>query len=351
VRSPKALLREGFLRLSSIGAPTGQDPLPDFGALGRVLLVYVNWRLGNNLLATPAAAAFTEAFPRTRFEFLGGPFAAPVLQGYPLARVHVVRRRDILDPVRLFLLVRRLRRECYDAVVHTHSSTATIGAFLTGKSKAPIRVGCRRPAGNVYFTCTVPQPSAVHKVDRMNEYLSSLGVPSRHERALRLSPDETADAEALLAAAVRPGAPRVAVFLAGRHRKRKAWELAFFADCLHGMRDRGLVPVVILGPEEVRREHAIRSALGEAAWFSRLPLRTVGGIVSRCDAALVPDSGPMHLAVAVGTPTVALFRAVDFGEWGPRPPLGRVVHDPEGRDTSSALSALDALLASAAARR
>ena len=342
--SPKILLRNGALRLASALSPRGDDPLPDFAALKRVLLVYVNWRLGNNLLVTPAVGAFTEAFPAVHFDFLGGPFAPPVLDGYRLGRVTEIGRRHVFSPPHLVSLVRRLRREAYDAVVHLHSSTGTIGAFFTGMSKAPVRIGCRRPGGNVYFTSTVAMPTALHKVDRMNEYLASLGVPSRREREMRIRPEEAASAEALLSErTAAPRASRVAIFLSGRQRKSKAWDLDFYAEVLRALRARNVTPVVVLGPEERGREEEVGRALGDAVYVSRLPIRAVAAIVQRCGAAVSPDSGPMHLAVAVGTPTVALFRARDFDQWGPREPLGRVVFDPAGRDVEGTLAALDAV--------
>lgn len=343
----QTILRRTVFRWLGGSAPPGDDPLPDFASFDRVLLTFVNWRLGNNILVTPAVAALTEAFPDVQFDFLGGPASVPVLRGYPLGEHTVVTRGQILDPVRQILLVRRLRAMDYPAVVHAHPSTATLGAYLAGRSGAPVRVGCLRAQGNLNFTATVPRPRAVHKVDRMNEYLGQLGLPTDNTRLLRLESAERQEAEAMLAeAGARPPEERVAVFLSGRGRKGKDWSLDCFAAVTEGLRQRGLQPVVILGPEEVRRGARIRTALGDALYFERQPLRRVAALVASCRLAIVPDSGPMHLAIAVRVPTIGLFRSPTAHEWGPREGQGACVLDDAGEDAGQVLAAVDATLAS-----
>ena len=339
------ILRKTVFRLMGRSAPKGDDPLPDFASFDRILLTFVNWRLGNNILITPAVAALTEAYPQVNFEFLGGPACVPVLEGYPLARITVVKRWQVSDPIRQMLLVRRLRREHYPAVIHVHPSTATIGAYLAGQTRAPVRVGCLRPQGNLNFTATVPRPTTAHKVDRMNEDLGHLGLPTGQVRMLRLSEDERMAAEAQLSAVgAGDAAERVVLFLSGRGRKGKAWSLEFFGSVAEGLRERGLRPIVILGPEELRREKRIRAALGEGVYLKQLPLRRVAAIVARCRLAIAPDSGPMHLAIAARTHTIALFRTNTAHEWGPRAGQGAVVFDPAGNDDLAVLAAVDAEL-------
>lgn len=69
-------------------------------------------------------------------------------------------------------------------------------------------------------------------------------------------------------------------------------------------------------------------------------MRSVAAIVACCGAVLSLDSGPMHLSVAVGAPTVAVFRKSNFDRWGPRLPHGEVIYDPEGTGARRALETL-----------
>lgn len=337
-------LRNVVLQGASWVGPRGDVPLPEVRALRRVLLVYVNFRLGNTIAATPAVSALVKGLPDAEIDFLGGPAARAVFQGFGLRRVLTMSRHAWWNPIAFVPFYRTLRRERYDAAIYVGTATASIGAWACRLSGAPVRIGCRRASGNIYFTSTVPAPApTAHKVDRLHQYVRSLGIPADGRRRLVVAPDEAARARRLLGASGR-GTRRVAVFLSGRVRKGKGWDLSFFRVLVDRLRSHGAEPVVVLGPEEQRRARPIRAQLGRATYIRREDLRIVAAVVAACDAAVVPDSGPMHLAIAVGTPTVALFRNTDAWKWGPCDGEGAVVHDPEGRDVEAALAALRGVL-------
>ena len=327
--------RAALLRAAARWAPPGDAPLPDLAKLGRVLLVHVNFRLGNTLFATPAVAALTEACPDTRFDLVGGPAAPLVMRGQRLERVLVVARGDLARPWRLARLVRVLRAARYDAAIHLSPATGSLGGFLISASGATHRIGGRRPQGNVYFTSTVPLPRARHKIDRLHEYLAGLGIACRYERHLVLSAEELAWADGAL-----PERPAVGVFVGARARKGKEWPLATAAAVLARLRADGLHPVVFIGPDEAAREAEIRSALAPARFVREPDVRRVAALLARCVAVVTPDAGPMHLAIAAGAPTVAIFRKANADRWGPRPPHGEAVVDPDGRAVEPVVAAV-----------
>jgi len=338
--------RSGLLRLLAGRFGDGSAPLPDLRQARRILLVYVNQRLGNTLVATAGLAAVARCLPDAELSFVGGAPAPALLRGFPLARVHAVGRRDSLRPWRLWRLARTLRREGYDAAIHLSTATGSLGAFLVGVSGAPHRLGVQRADGNVFFSSAVAAPEARHKVDELLGYLRRLGLAAEGERTLALAPDERAEGAASLRALVgEPAGGCVALFVGARARKQKGWPLDAFAHVATGLRARGVAPLVFLGPEELAREAEIRAALGDAAFVAEPDARRVGALLAACRAVLTPDAGPMHLAIAAGAPTVAVFSRANFDRWGPRPPKGVVLLDPEG---ARADRALDALLAAAA---
>lgn len=334
-----------LLRWAARLMPAGDEPLPRLGDLHRVLLVAVNHRLGNTVVATAGVAALLEALPGAEVDFLGGTAAQPVLEGYPLRRVIGLPRSEIYHPLRLLRLVRDLRRQRYDAAIHVSTATVSVGALLMFLSGARHRVGASRPEGNLFFRSTVTPPWGGHKVDRMRSYLELLGVKTARERTVLLHERETRWAQEHLAAAL--GAehpPAIGLFVGGRKRKGKDFGAEMFGAIARGVRDAGYEPLVFLGPEEKSREARIRAALGNALFVEEPNLRRVAALLSRCRAVVAPDSGPMHLSIAVGTPTLALFRKQNFHRWGPRPPHGEVVFDPTGDDADAALAGLWRLL-------
>jgi ADP-heptose:LPS heptosyltransferase len=340
LRRLRRSVRASLLRAAAPWAAPGDAPLPKLAELERVLLVHVNFRLGNTLLATPAVAALVEACPATRFDFLGGPAAPAVLHGQRLERVIGIARRDLAHPLRLPRLVRALRGARYDAAIHLSTATSSLGGFLVWASGAPHRIGCRREQGNVYFTSTVPAPRALHKVDRVREYLAALGIASQHERRLVLSAPERAWAEGVLTAR-----PALGIFVGARARKGKGWPLASAAAVTRALRGDGLHPLVFIGPEEVAREDEIRRALAPAQLVREPDVRRVAALLAHCAAVVTPDAGPMHLAIAAGAPTVAVFRKPNADRWGPRPPHGEAIEDPGGDAIEPIVAAIRRVIA------
>jgi ADP-heptose:LPS heptosyltransferase len=340
LRRLRRTLRKALLRGAARVAPDGSAPLPDLRACRRILLVSVNQRLGNTLLATAPVAALARALPQAQLDFVGGALAPALLAGLGVSRIVAVARADAWKPWRLLRLIRALRRARYDAAIHLSTATGSLGALLVAASGAPHRIGVRRPGGNVFFSSAVAEPEGVHKVDQLLALLARLGVAAEGERCLALSAEERAAAAARLASlGSAPGEP-VALFVGGRARKGKAWPLEAFARVAAGLREQRIPLLVFLGPEELAREAEIRAALGEAHYLHEPELRRVAALLGACRAVLTPDAGPMHLAIASGAATVAVFARLNFERWGPRPPRGQVVYDPDGTRSAVVLDAL-----------
>jgi heptosyltransferase-3 len=336
-------LRRPLLALARLASGDGSAPVPDLRTCRRILLVCVNQRLGNTVLPTGAVAALAEALPGAELHFVGGAPAPALLGGLRLASVVAVARSDPWKPWRLLGLLRAIRALRCDAAIHLSTATGSLGGFLVAASGARHRIGVRRADGNVFFTSAVEPPTALHKIDQLGELLARLGVPTPAgvERRLALSDDERAQAARALAQRLggESGAP-VAVFVAGRARKGKGWPLEAFARVVDGLRAQRIPVLAFLGPEEASRAGQIRTALAGAHFVEEPDLRRVAALLSVCRAVLSPDAGPMHLAVAAGAPTVAVFARPNFERWGPRPPRGSVVFDPDGQRSGEVLDAV-----------
>lgn len=331
-------VRAGILRLAAPLSATGDIPAPDLSALERVLLVFVNFRLGNTVLATAGVAALTESCPKTRFDFLGGPAAPAVMQGHRLERIWTLSRVDVGVPHRLAQLVTELRRQQYTAAIHLSLATSSLGGLLVCASGATHRIGCRRRQGNVYFTTAVEPSGARHKIDRLRDYVGRLGIASGHERQLVLTADEIAWAASQLATQRKE--PIVGIFVGGRERKGKGWPLATAAGVAARLRNDGLWPLVFIGPEERARDGEIRAAMSPATFVAEPDVRRVAALLSCCAAVVTPDAGPMHLAIASGAPTIAIFRQDDADRWGPRAPRGESLLDAAGQAVDPVVEAV-----------
>jgi len=327
----------GFRTLHAlVGRPPAE--LPRLDQARRILLVYLNHRLGNTLLVTPAVAALRAQLPSAEIDFLGSPVATPVLAGLGVNRVWTAERWRLASPPHALALCRALRSRRYDVAIHLGFSGRSLGAVLTGLSGATHRIGCVSSRGNLFFTSVVQSPRARHKVDAVLEYLSRLGVAQRFERVLHLSEAERSWAAELLESRLAGASgAAVGIFVGARAFKGKGWPIQSFAHLARELRERGVPLAVFLGPEERPRAAAIRAALGDAAYVEGYDIRRIAALLSQCRVVVSPDSGPMHLAIAAGARTVGIFSASDPRKWGPRPPSGESVVDPAGEKTELVL--------------
>ena len=104
-----------------------------------------------------------------------------------------------------------------------------------------------------------------------------------------------------------------------------------FCQLITALYLQGTNVVTFFGPEEKNLIGVFSDALdsGIPLIFDPSP-RDFAGMVSNLDLFITCDSGPMHLACALGTRTVAIFQNRNFDRWGPPPSLAKIVHQPGG---------------------
>ncbi|MEP6992964.1 MAG: glycosyltransferase family 9 protein [Acidobacteriota bacterium] len=176
----------------------------------------------------------------------------------------------------------------------------------------------RRESGSAIF-CDVrvtPSTRARHIVERNLALLSPLGIPP-----LELSPDAR-----YLGAAPHPAAdeflaaapPGFVLFHPGAARPEKTWEESRFAALARGLlRERGLPPVISWGPGDEDRVRRLRALLPEASVAPLLDFPGLARVSAASRLFVAGDTGPLHLADALGVPTLALFGPTDPARNGP----------------------------------
>ncbi|MCF6150633.1 MAG: glycosyltransferase family 9 protein [Candidatus Kuenenia sp.] len=307
----------------------------------KILLVSVNQRLGNSILITPAVSALTNALPNVQFTFVGGRHAKSILNGYAIKQIHTLQRIDTVLPQRLWNLIKLLRKEKYDAAIHLSTATNSLGAYITYASGTRHRIGCQRNDGNILFTSVFTHPHSRHKVDQIVECMHQIGIPASDERKIILNPEELLWAENFLRQHIGNLSKKpIGIFTGGRQKKGKAWNLQSFGIIANSLRERNIPIVIFIGPEEIKKEKCIQSAIGPALYIKNNTIREVAALISKCKVILTPDSGPMHLSIAAGTKTVALFSKPNFDRWGPKESHGKVIFDKNKTNTHDIVNAL-----------
>jgi heptosyltransferase I len=194
------------------------------------------------------------------------------------------------------------------ALIARAAGTATIGFAASAR---------REPASAVLCTIAVtPSPEAAHIVDQNLALLEPAGIPVgvRGPDAAYLASLPSPEAEAFLASVERP----FALFHPGAGRPEKAWGEERFAHVARGLiRERRITPVVSWGPGDERRADRLRSLLPRRPPLPRLGLAGLARVIREAALFVAGDTGPLHLADALGVRTLALYGPTDPARNGP----------------------------------
>ena len=282
----------------------------------KFLVVNMNY-MGDALLTTPAIAALRAAFPGAQIDtVVGAGTAAEVLQGNPDLN-RIIPRTARGGASRLMQIFRLLRESRYtDAIILPPLPGYAFAAWL---ARTPRRVGLSGRGMN-HFLTTLRRTQAVHMADAMLDTMPLPPDPSRPRRlvvAVSAGAEEAA-ARLLSEQGIQPEDQVIAVNV-GATRPQKRWFAESFAQTLDGLSD---IPVVLVGAGAADTATAA-DILGRVQKAKPINLvgqtevKTLAAVLKRCALLISGDSGPMHLATAVGTPCVALFGSTDPAVTGP----------------------------------
>ena len=317
----------------------GADPRGQ--ALKRILLVRANFRIGNALLALPALAAFRKNFPAAKIDFVGSPISRLLFQNQPLDEQFDTPRRFPNVLWEYAVLIRRLRANRYDLALDVSCSQSGLASFIIGLSGAGIRAGCAGKWDRL-LNFRVAKLGEVNKYRKLAEFLSVLGLEGIDEvGALKFSAAELGAGRAAFArAAGNISGPVVGVFVGGRKLRDKRWPLENFVEVVVGLTHKGYRVATFLGPEEADIAEELKLALDPGSIIVFEPsLRKFAAMVSELDLFICCDSGPMHLACAVGVRVLAIFQERDLARWAPPPSAARTVSSADAVSAGRVLSA------------
>ncbi|MEN6450833.1 MAG: glycosyltransferase family 9 protein [Thermoguttaceae bacterium] len=289
----------------------------------RILIVRLS-AIGDAIQTMPVACALRERFPDAFLAWAVESRAGALLEGHAaLDELISLPRGWLKSPSEVWRLRRRLRQLRFDVAIDVQSLTkSAIVAWLSG---APRRIGFGNPGGrelSKWFNRERVDPKAVHVVDRYLELLRPLGIESPTVQ-FRAPEREQAGrtAEAMIRRAGLEGG--FAIINPGAGWPSKLWPTDRYAEVARHLGRRWQLPTSVVWAGEAERALAERIAtLGgqcvQIAPPTKLP--ELAALSRRARLFLGADTGPLHLAAAVGTPCVGLYGpwpAERHGPYGP----------------------------------
>lgn len=299
--------------------------LPSSPTPRRILLIQLR-RLGDVVLSMALLDDLASAFPDAVVDFLVGPEAAPVLAGHPL-----ITERIVFDATRRRAMQREIRERGYDWVVDMQGSLST--SLLTRASGAPVRLGWRVLGWPIWYTHARSRDGPLEYVLRERRRvleLTGIGVGNSLP-TIHLSSDEIALGERdARAAGAAPGTPRVGLLVSTRE-PAKDWSAEGFASVASALVLAGSTPLVFQTPGDEERAERVRTLAPGALIVPPLELRRFLGVLATCAVFVSGDTGPAHMADALGVPRVTIFGPTPSVAWSPGLPTTVAVQGPGAR--------------------
>ncbi len=301
---------------------------------------------GDVVHSLPFLGALRRAHPEARIGWVVARSCAGLLEGHPdVDDLYVFERerwggfRNLPRTTReFFAFARRLRAQRFDLVVDLQGLFRS--AFLTRLTGAPERVGFRnaRELGWMFYTRRVRVPDReMHAVDRYLLVAHELGLAI--ERPVRFNVHVSDDARAFAREwfTANSGGRPVVAMLPGSQWPSKRWPAEHFAALATRLEDQGARVVLLGGPGDVALVERIRGMMIRPAesLAGRTTIPQLTAVLERASAVVANDSGPMHLAVALERPVVALFGPTSPERTGPYVDVAGVAQPPSAGVVSS----------------
>ena len=285
----------------------------------RILLVRLG-SLGDIIHSLPVAASLRESWPQVQIDWLVDARQRAILDLVP-----VINRRIVVHPSArgFFAAMGGLRREKYDEALDLQGLWKS--ALLARGSGARRVIGfsrehLREPGARVFYSETCSAVAGPHVIQKNLSLLRTLGLdPENLVVKFPIDiPSSTVPEDVRRELRLRSG-DRFAIVNPGAAWSNKRWPPERFGRLAEELASRhGLRSTVLWGPGERSLAQAVVSASKGSAIVA--PETTLGDLLALARAADVMisgDTGPLHLAAAVGTPVVALFGPTDPLRNGP----------------------------------
>lgn len=284
--------------------------------------------MGDVLMTTPAMAAVADA--GCEVTLLTSPAGASVAPYLPMVDETIVYdapwtpREPAASSDADRAMISRLKAGRYDAaIIFTVCTQDPLpAALMTYLADIPLRLAHEHRKAYGLLTHPVPDPEVDvprrHEVERQLDLVRSVGYPPAGERMV-FEPSARArrHAEALVAWHARHGRPRVVVHPGARSPSRR-YTASRFGEVCELLRASGCSPVLVGSAEDA---HLLAGALDvspQTPVITGIGVATLGALLAQADIYVGNNSGPAHLAAAVGTPSVVMYAGTNLQHtpWG-----------------------------------
>jgi heptosyltransferase-2 len=299
----------------------------EYRKIRKIFIRSTNW-IGDAVMTTPALGAIRETFPQAELVMAANPIIAELFSPHPfIDRVLVFDKKNSHQGVVGFLkFCHEVRKERFDmAILLQNAIEAGIIAFF---AQIPVRAGYRTDGRRLLLTHSVPvgeHERRIHHTDYYAHMLAELGIRGQSRKlVLGCTSSETAWARDLLP----EGKNWIAVNPGAAFGSAKRWlpeRFAAVADAIVREYDANILLTGSSGEVGIGKEIEEILQARPLNLIGQTSVRQLMAVLSLCRLVITNDSGPMHVAAALGIPLVALFGSTDHTTTSPLTPNFRIV--------------------------
>jgi heptosyltransferase-2 len=319
--------------------------LRDMKRYNSILMIRLD-RIGDVVLSTPAIKAVRDAYPESHIAFMARPYAEDVVKGNPYLDEVITydksgKEKGLFGNMRL---IAGLSKKKFDLAIILHP---TLRAHLvTYLAFIPERIGYDKKGGFL-LTGKIPhikQFGLKHEIDYTLDLLRYIGIePKERSLYMPVKPESELRVKGIFSANGIKDGDAVLTINPGASCPSKRWAPESFAMVADGLAEKyGMKVCVISGKEDKPfADSMVHSMKKKAVNLSGMTtVADVASVLRSSKLFISNDSGPVHIACAVGTPVVAIFGRSDRGlspeRWGPSGRGDIALHKDAGCDSCMA---------------
>lgn len=298
----------------------------------RILIRGTNW-LGDAVMTTPAMERLRASFPNAHIALLATPLTAELFQDSPLVNEVIEYRRREDGVIAFFSTVDWLRARRFDlAVLFQNAFEAALLAQLGG---VKLRIGFAEQGRSMLLTNRLHRGSEHRNRHQTSDYLDIVAECERVCLGHDFKPAIEKPLPSLVASSAQRRAaetmlqnfgiagrrPLVALNTGATNSRAKCWPADCFAELADRLTDELKAQIVLIGgsaeldyAEQVAGQTKRKGTINLAGKTSMTELI---GLLAECDLLVSNDTGPAHVAAALGTPTLTIFGPTNEFETAP----------------------------------
>ena len=297
-----------------------------------ILIRGTNW-LGDAVMTTPAMERLRASFPNSHIALLATPLTAGLFEGSPLINEVIEYRRREKGVEGFFDAVRQIRQDRFDVgLLFQNAFEAALLAWLGGIG---VRIGFAEQGRGALLTHKLHRGAEHRNRHQTNDYLDIVAEYERVCLGPKFKPGIEKPLPSLAATSVQRQAakeklrhfeilhhrPLIALNTGATNSRAKCWPADRFAELADRLNKELNAQIVLIGGEaergyadkvfrQIGKRHTVNLA-------GKTSMPELIGLLAECDLLVSNDTGPAHVAAALGTPTLTIFGPTNEFETSP----------------------------------